>query len=163
MQLPLTIGFYSKNKRPIAEFDPDAEAATYHLVYGYNSGQYSGRYMFNDRRFYVDGRIEGGMYKIDPSGLVKEQAKQKMGLDKVSSSGSFSLSGILELGYLWQKRSLKMSGLGMQAQVGVNAYIDWYLDTTPESNSDLAEEKIETELELTNFRYGPFARLSVIF
>lgn len=163
MQLPLTIGFYSKNKSPISEFDPDAKAATYHLVYGYNSGQYSGRYMFNDRRFYVDGRFEGGMYKIDPSGLVKEQAKLKMGLDKVSSSGSFSLSGILEFGYLWQKRSLKMSGLGMQAQVGVNAYIDWYLDTTPESNSDLAEEKIETGLELTNFRYGPFARLSVIF
>ena len=163
MQLPLTIGFYTQRKSPIALFDPEAQMENYHFVYGYNSGQYSGRYMFNDRRFYVDGRFEGGMYKINPGGLVKQQAKDQMGLDKVSSGANFSLSGVLELGYLWQKRSLKMAGVGMQAQVGVNAYLDWYLDATPESNSDLAEDKIETGLDLTNFRYGPFARLSIIF
>lgn len=163
MQLPLTVGFYSKNKQPMAEFDPDAKANSYHLVLGYNSGQYSGRYMFNDQRFYVDGRLEGGLYQVRPSDKAKAQAKAKMGLDKVTSSVSVSVSGVVEMGYLWQKRSLTMAGLGMQAQVGVNAYLDWYLDATPDSTSDLADDKIETGMDLTNFRYGPFARLSIIF
>lgn len=163
IELPMVLGFYTKNKQPFTVFDTDTKPTSYQFVYGYDSGQYSGRYMFNDRRFYADGRFDFGLYRVNAGDAAKQQAKQHFGISSFDSSISLALSGFAEFGYLWQKRSVKYAGTGIRAQFGLNAQVDWYFDTSPEEQSDLSDNKISTGMELLNTRYGPFARLSVIF
>lgn len=159
--MPMAIGFFEQYGQPILEFDPDLKIKKLSFIMGYDTSQYSSRYLFNYRSFYFDGRLGLGIYDYKISSDILSKVKAETG-KKDDSSFGFAMDGYLETGYIWQVRSVKAAGLGVSLQAGINADFEYYLNSISDNN-DIKPDRFEASFERHDIRWGPFLRLNMIF
>lgn len=160
--LPMALGFYtSNNATPVTYFDPELGLVRYGLSFGFRTAQYTQRYMFNQSRFYFDTRFGIDSVSLNISDDIKEKVIGESG-NKLKGAGNFGLSFSLEAGYLWQVRSVKAGGLGLTFQAGGSIDID-NVGNSLSDEDEIEEDEILVSFERTDIRWGPFARLSLVF
>lgn len=160
--IPTAVAFFESGLRqPKIYFDRDFELQKLLFVIGYDTAQYTARYMFNHSSWYLNGRVGMGLFSFSVGNRIVRQAEQhfaKTYKDEVS----LALDANIEFGYLWQNRSLQHAGLGSTIQLGFSTDVEFYLNTLGKE-AKVEDDEIVTSFERTDWRYGPFLRASLIF
>ncbi|WP_420590159.1 hypothetical protein [Bacterioplanoides sp.] len=160
--VPTAIAFFESGLRqPKIYFDRDFELEKLLFVIGYNTAQYTARYMFNHSSFYLNGRVGAGLFSFRIGDRVVREAEQHFG-KSYEEEISLALDANIEFGYLWQNRSLKHAGLGSTVQLGFSTDVEFYINTV-DKETTVDSDEIITSFERTDWRYGPFLRASLIF
>ena len=160
--IPTTVAFFETGLgTPQIYFDRDFSLEKLLFVMGFDTAQYTARYMFNHSSLYLNARGGAGLFSFKISDEIKDKAEAHFG-KKYDSEISVAVDASLEFGYLWQNRSLKNSGLGSTIQVGISADAELYINTLGKENK-VDDDKIVTSFERIDWRYGPFIRASLIF
>ncbi|QQD20266.1 hypothetical protein GJQ54_00135 [Oceanospirillaceae bacterium ASx5O] len=160
--MPMAVGFFESGLGdPDIYFDPDFELQKLTYVIGYDTAQYTSRYLFNSRGFYLDGRVGIGLYRYDIGADILRQAEAVSGKEHNDDIG-LALDGFVEAGYFWQARSVRWGGLGAALQAGVSADVETYYNGISE-DSEIEADEIRAAFERTDVRWGPFVRLNLMF
>ena len=160
--LPMAVAFFDNQKsNGQVYFDSDLEIKKLSLSFGYDESQYASRYLFDHKRFYLSPRFSVGIFQYNINKDIIKSAESYFG-KKLKTEIGFSMDGSIELGYLWQKRSANWGGSGGSLQVGLSIDAEFYLNDIG-SEDEIADNEIAASFNRSDYRYGPFARLNIIF
>lgn len=81
---------------------------------------------------------------------------------KHKSNFGLAVDASLELGYILQRRSVDWGGAGFSFQAGVSVDADFYINDLS-GDAEVDDDEIVASFNRSDYRYGPFARLNVIF
>lgn len=160
--LPMSISFFDSSKsNGDIYFDPDLKIKKYAFTLGYDVSQYTNRYLFDYQNFYASPRISLGFFQYDIDKEIIADAELESDKDFKSNTG-FSIDGSLELGYIYQRRSVDYMGAGFSLQAGISIDAEFYLNKIGE-DSEIDDDEIAASFERSDYRYGPFARFNMMF
>jgi hypothetical protein len=160
--LPMSVAFFDSSKsNGEIYFDPDIKIKKYSFTIGYDVSQYTSRYLFDYQNFYVSPRMSIGVFEYDIDKAIIADAESKFNKDFSSDIG-FSIDGSLELGYIYQRRSVDYMGAGFSLQAGISIDAEYYLNSIGE-DSEIDDDEISASFDRSDYRYGPFVRFNMMF
>lgn len=160
--LPMSVAFFDSSKSNGAiYFDPDLEIKKISFTIGYDVAQYTSRYLFDYNSFYISPRGSIGFFRYEIDKDIIDEAEMGSG-KKFKTNVGLSIDGSIELGYIYQLRSVDYMGAGFSIQAGVSIDAEFYLDSITE-DTEIDDDEISASFSRSDYRYGPFARLNMIF
>lgn len=160
--LPMSVAFFDSSKsNGKIYFDPDLTIKKYAFTLGYDVSQYTNRYLFDYQDFYMSPRMSIGLYQYHIDKAIVSDAEAEFDKDFKTNTG-FSIDGSLELGYIYQRRSVDYMGAGFSLQAGISIDAEFYLNSINE-DSEIDDDEIAASFERSDYRYGPFARFNMMF
>ncbi len=163
--MPSAVGFsdYTGNI-DVADFDPDFEFSSLRFVFGYDALAYAKRYETNYSRWYWAGGLNIGLGWASLSDQIIDDAKQLSGKSRVAELPLFfSVGGELELGYIWQKRSKNMGGLGYSAAFGYRLNGNYLGAGSGDEVSIDDFDTLALEFSRYDLFHGPFFKANILF
>jgi hypothetical protein len=102
-----------------------------------------------------------GFFQYDIDKTIIADAELKSDKDFKSNTG-FSIDGSIELGYIYQRRSVDYMGAGFSLQAGISIDAEYYLNSVNEDD-DIDDDEIAASFDRSDYRYGPFVRFNMMF
>lgn len=160
--LPMSVAFFDSSKsNGYIYFDPDLEIKKLSFTIGYDVAQYTSRYLFDYNSFYLSPRGSIGFFQYEIDKDIISEAELASG-KKFKTNTGLSIDGSIELGYIYQLRSVDYMGAGLSIQVGVSIDAEFYMASISE-DTEIDDDEISASFSRSDYRYGPFARLNMIF
>lgn len=160
--LPMAVAFFDNSKSGgQVFFDPDLAIKKLSFTFGYDESQYSSRYLFDYSNVYLSQRYNLGLFQYSIDKDIVKQAEAYYDKKHKSNFG-LAVDASLELGYILQRRSVGWGGAGFSFQAGVSVDADFYINDLS-GDAEVDDDEIVASFNRSDYRYGPFARLNVIF
>lgn len=160
--LPMAVALFNSSKSGgQVFFDPDLAIKKLSFTFGYDEAQYTSRYLFDYNNFYLSQRYNLGLFQYSIDKDIVKQAKAHYD-KKYSSTPGLALAASLEFGYIVQRRSVDLGGAGYSFQAGLSVDADFYIHSLGEE-SEVEDNEIVASFNRTDYRYGPFVRINIIF
>ncbi|MFD2180399.1 hypothetical protein [Veronia pacifica] len=159
-RIPGVVGFTSAEAGKSGwTFDNDFEIDSIRILAGKDEFSFGSRYEASYSRFYIAPQVGVGINKMSTSNnaLLRSVGSSQGGL---SGEYAIALSGQLDLGYAYQRRSVAAYGLGYALQVGYRARADYSIqDWYPESDSG----RWQLNYSRADIWHGPYIQFNVMF
>ncbi|GLR65017.1 hypothetical protein [Marinospirillum insulare] len=147
--MPGMLGFSDQSKEiKYVGYDSKSQLKKYGLVVGYDIMDYARRYENNYNRFYYDGLIGFSFVDVKVSSELKDALSSQE--KKLKSPDGFSIDAKLDLGYVYQRKFKKLSGLGYMLTAGYRVKAS-YLGSTQSDDDKKKLEKNEVALEFDRY------------
>lgn len=159
--MPCALGF-AKNGSSTASyaaFDDSTDINVINLMYGYDMLSYCKRYETDYDNFYVTGNAGLGIGWINISDSVRDEIKTESNMRSQSHQYLYSFSGKLEIGYVFQRRSKSLNGLGYNINPGYMAR-GAFMGSTGMSQND---DELKLIFQKYDIYHGPFITVSIIY
>ena len=161
--MPSAIGFSNKSKRIVySELDPEFGIEKASLLFGYDELAYSKRYETNYQDLYFAGNIGVGLAWLSVSDNIEKLAKSSTGKSDIDVPVAFTFDGMMEFGYLWQRRFKKIKGFGYTFNIGYRAK-GVYMRAGQSEGSKASSDGLALEFDRYDVLHGPFAQLNLIW
>ena len=161
-QLPSAVGFSNQNQNIVySDFDSEFGFQTLSFIAGYDPQSYAKRYETNYSGWFVSGDGGLGLGWAEISDRIKREAKSTTGKDEISIPLFLALEATIETGYLWQRRTRFLGGLGLQTLLGYRADATWMAVGRNDENDDV--DQLVLEFDREDIWHGPFVRFNIIF
>lgn len=160
--LPMAVAFFDSSKSGgQVFFDPDLTIKKLSFTFGYDESQYTSRYLFDYHNVYLSQRYNLGIFQYSIDKDIVKQAEAHYD-KKYKSKFGLAIDASLELGYIVQRRSVDWGGAGFSFQVGLSVDADFYMNDLSEE-AEVEDDEVVASFNRSDYRYGPFARINVIF
>ena len=162
--IPSVIGFSDSSKSiAYSGFDPDFGFQAIRFVTGYDALAYAKRYETDYSRFYWSGSGNIGIGWAEISSAIEDDALAISGENEIDSLPMYFTFGVdLELGYLWQQRFKRFSGLGYSIGAGYRGSFST-MGIGQSDDNDSVSGKLYMEFERDDWMHGAFFKANIIF
>lgn len=163
--MPGVLGFSDDSKRIVyTNFDPDFGMNKVSLLAGYNKLANVKRYETNYNGLYLDGNVGAGIGWYDVSDAIEDEAQRLTGTSEILQPGQMTLEAMLEIGYLFQRRSKSLRGLGYVINVGYRGKgVYWGTGQFGDDDESIDADQLALEFSRGDLLHGPFVQVSIIF
>lgn len=162
--MPSAIGF-SDSSRSIAysNFDPEFGFKALRFVGGYDALAYAKRYEVDYSRFYLAGSGNIGIGWAEISSEIEQEALASTGATEINNLPIYITIGAdLELGYLWQQRFRRFSGLGYLISLGYRGSYS-RMEAGQSEDGEPVAGILYMEFERSDLIHGFFFKANIIF
>jgi len=164
--MPSLLGYGKDGNVLFTIYDPKTNIKKLTYNWGYDELSYAKRYENNFSRFYFQGLFGIGLGQV--TGDFEKVATQKatsLGYDDITSPITFAVDYALDFGYIWQKKSKTLKGLGFSTQLGYKVRGTYFgAGTSSEKDEDSTESNdLSLEFSRNDIWHGPYVSVNIIF
>jgi hypothetical protein len=162
--MPSAIGFSDSSKSIVyANFDPKFGFQALRFVGGYDALAYARRYETDYSRFYWTGSGNIGIGWAKISSEIKQDVLASTGATEIDDLPIYvTMGAYLELGYLWQQRFRRFSGLGYSISLGYSGNYS-RMKAGQSEDSEPVAGTLYMEFERDDLMHGFFLKANIIF
>ncbi len=166
-KIPSVLGLYTYDEDlDIAIFDPNLAVKKLTFRAGFSEEQFSNRYLFNYSKPYYSWDFGIGGYIYQLSSQIKKQAQSHFSASMQEGSNiGLALDAGLEVGYMFQRRSEGLKGLGFNIQISYALNSTLYLDNLSDYSErhDLPDENYVAAFRRQETWHGPKLQIGLVF
>jgi hypothetical protein len=167
--MPSLLGFGKDGSIKFTIFDTKAKIQKLTYNIGYDELSYAKRYENNFSRLYLQGMFGLGVghIKMSDGGDYADKLAISKGYDGTDEPITLVADYALDVGYIWQRKSKTLRGLGISTQVGYKLRGSYFsAGTTSEATGDEQSDDSNTlslEFERHDIWHGAYASVNIVF
>jgi len=162
--MPSVIGFSDDSKEIVyTTFDSEFGMNKISFLGGYDKLASAKRYETNYNGLYLNGNFGLGIGWYDISDAIEKEAQNQTGTSKILQPGRLTLEGMVEIGYLFQRRSKALKGLGYVINVGYRGKGVFWSTGQFEDDEAIDADHLALEFNRGDLLHGPFVQVSLVF